>query len=93
MKKIILFASIVAVSSLVAADGSTLYKKCMGCHGAKGEKTQFVKIQGLSKEDVIAKLKNYQAGKGGAKKAMMLGQVKTLDENKMTALAEYISSF
>ena len=93
MKKVLLLVSLVAVSSLVAADGAALYKKCVGCHGDKGEKTQFTKLQGLSKENIIEKIKGYQSGNGGMKKAMMIPQVKTLDESSITALAEYISKF
>lgn len=93
MKKVILLASFAAVSSLVAADGAALYSKCVSCHGEKGEKTQFMKLQGLSKEDVASKLKAYQAGNGGAKKAMMIPQAKSLDEQSIVAISEYISKF
>lgn len=93
MKKFLLLSSLVVVSSLVAADGAALYSKCVSCHGEKGEKTQFAKIQGLTKEDIATKLKGYRDGNGGAKKAMMVPQAKGLDEAAITTLADYISKF
>jgi mono/diheme cytochrome c family protein len=40
MKKLVAFASVVALStSLFAAEGSAIYKsKCLACHGADGSK-------------------------------------------------------
>lgn len=93
MKRMMLLFGLFFVSSLFAVDATTLYKKCAGCHGLKGEKTNFAKIQGLSKGDVVAKLKGYQKGQGGAKKAMMSAQVKSLDSGQIEALAQYISTF
>lgn len=93
MKKILLLASLFAVSSLVAADGAALYSKCAGCHGEKGEKAQYAKLQGLSKADVVSKLTDYKAGNGGAKKAMMVPQAKSLDDEAISTLADYISKF
>ncbi len=35
MKKIFLSLVVVAASSLMAADGATLFQRCVACHGAK----------------------------------------------------------
>lgn len=93
MKKFLFLVGVVGLTSLFAADGAAIYKKCAGCHGAKGEKTNFAKLQGLSKEDVVAKLNGYKKGTGGAKKAMMIPQAKSLNDAQIEALSTYISSF
>ena len=76
-------------------DVTTLYTKCAGCHGMKGEKHALGKsniIAGQSEEDLVKKIKGYQDGSyGGAMKAMMTGQVKGLSAEQIDALAEYIS--
>lgn len=94
MKKL-LFISLVAglftTQGLLAED---LYKKCIACHGAQGEKVALGKskiIKDMSKEDFIASMKGYQDGSyGGPMKAMMTGQVKNLTDADIEALADYI---
>ena len=93
MKKVLIAVGFLGLTSLFAADGESIYKKCAGCHGAKGEKTNFAKLQGLSKADVVSKLNGYKKGTGGAKKAMMIPQAKSLNDAQIEALATYISSF
>lgn len=93
MRKIVLSLACVAVTSLLASDAAGIYKKCAGCHGANGEKTNFAKIQGLSKDDIVSKLNGYKNGQGGAKKAMMIPQVKSLSTDQIDALAVLISKF
>ncbi len=76
--------------------GAELYKKCVSCHGAKGEK------KGLGKSEVIAgwdvakleeALKGYKAGTrnvhgmGG----LMKGQVASYSDEDIKAVSEYIS--
>lgn len=76
-------------------DVTTLYTKCAGCHGMKGEKHALGKsnvIAGQSKEDLVKKIKGYQDGSyGGAMKAVMVGQVKGLSAEQIDALADHIS--
>ncbi|MRI83978.1 MAG: hypothetical protein C6I00_06115 [Nitratiruptor sp.] len=80
-----------------AARGAQLYAKCAGCHGPKGERKALGKsapIGGMAKEEILRKLKGYQAGTlnlygmGG----LMKGQLAGLSEADLEALAEYISS-
>ena len=92
MKRIAILLSLAFTTSLMA-DGAAIYKKCAGCHGASGEKTNFAKLQGLSKADVVAKLQGYQSGQGGAKKAMMIPQAKGLSADQIDAVAAHISQF
>lgn len=93
MKKILLTLGLLSITSLFAADGASIYGKCASCHGASGEKANFAKLQGLSKDDIVAKLTGYQNGQGGAKKAMMIPQVKSLSAEDIDAVATYISKF
>ncbi|MRJ02617.1 MAG: c-type cytochrome [Epsilonproteobacteria bacterium] len=81
---------------MASADGATLYAKCSGCHGTKGERKALGKsapIGGMAKEELLKKLKGYQAGTlnlygmGG----LMKGQVAGLSEGDLEALADYIS--
>jgi len=97
MKKLVLACIIVAASTLVAADGAALYKKCAGCHGMKGEKIALGKgkvLQGMTKENLVDAMKGYKAGTfGGAMKGLMKGQLASYDDAKIDAVAEYISKF
>ena len=90
MKKIVLATTILAATFAFANP----YAKCVACHGANGEKVALGKskiIKDMSKEDFVASLKGYQDGTyGGAQKALMVGQVKGMDEATMNAIADLI---
>jgi cytochrome c553 len=77
-------------------DGAKLFATCAGCHGLKGEKKalgQSQVIGGWDTQKTINALNGYKAGTyGGAMKGVMAGQVAKLDEAKIKALAEYIST-
>jgi cytochrome c553 len=95
MKKIVLLGMFLAVSSLIAKDGASLYKACASCHGAKGEKKALGKsavIKGWSASKVEKSLKGYKAGKGGPMKGVMKGQVTRLSGADIKAVSKYISS-
>ncbi len=79
-----------------AANGEALYKKCVGCHGAKAEN------KALGKSDIIAgwdaakieeALKGYKAGTRNVHTmgALMKGQVASYSDADIKAVAEYIS--
>ncbi|MDE6886666.1 MAG: hypothetical protein K2P17_06485 [Helicobacteraceae bacterium] len=78
----------------------SLYKKCIACHGAKGEKTApgsvgGVLIGNLSKDSIIESLKGYRAktlSKGGTYAVMYL-QANNLSDEDIEILGEYIDSF
>lgn len=97
MKKLVLACMIVLSSTLIAADGAALYKKCAACHGKTGEKIALGKgkvIKGMTKEHLVDALKGYKAGTfGGAMKGLMKGQLATYDDAKIEAVAEHISKF
>lgn len=94
MKKLALVLAFLGASSLFAADGATLYKKCASCHGAKAEKKALNKSQIIAGWDVAKieeALHGYKDGSyGGPMKGLMKGQVATLNDAQITALAEYI---
>lgn len=77
-----------------AADGPTLYKSCIPCHGAQGEKVAngvSLIIKDMSKEDFVAALKGYKSGNYGRNlKTLMKGQVMKLSDADMQTLADYI---
>lgn len=83
------------VTKVTKIDGATLYKTCVSCHGASGEKKALGKsniIKGQSKKELITKLNGYKDGSyGGAMKGLMVGQVKALSNEKIEALSDYIS--
>jgi len=96
MKKIAIALLFAGVSTLMASDGAALYKKCAGCHGAKGEKKALGKskvISAMSHTELVGALKGYKDGSyGGPMKGLMKGQVAALDDAKIEALATFIAS-
>ena len=98
MKKISLALLFIGATSFLAADGAALYKKCAGCHGAKGEKKALGKsavLTGLDAAKVIEDLQGYKAGTldlhgmGG----LMKGQVASFSDDDIKAVSEYIATF
>lgn len=96
MKKVMFVALVAGLTSLAAADGAALFKKCATCHGANAEKSALGKSQviaGWSKEKIIEALNGYKDGSyGGAMKMIMKGQASTLSDAQMDAIATFISS-
>ncbi len=95
MKKVVLTLVALGAMSFLAADGAALFKKCAGCHGAKGEKKALGKsavIAGLDAAKIEEDLKGYKAGTlnqhgmGG----LMKGQVASYSDADIKAVAEYI---
>ena len=77
-----------------------LYKKCIACHGARGDKVApgsagNITIADLSKSALIADMKGYRAktlSKGGTAAVMYL-QANGLSDLDIEILGEYISNF
>lgn len=96
MKKLVLIC-LFGVASLMAADGAALYKKCVVCHGANGDKVPpgskaTSTINTLSKDKIVSDLKGYKAktlNQFGAG-PLMFAQAANLSEEDMIALADYI---
>ncbi|WP_457594253.1 c-type cytochrome [Hydrogenimonas sp.] len=95
MKKVTLALMLAGAASLVMADGAALYKKCAGCHGAKGEKKALGKsavIGGMDVATLVNDLKEYKAGKRNVHGMgmMMKSQVQSLSDADIQTVAEYI---
>ncbi|RAX54110.1 hypothetical protein CCY99_04885 [Helicobacter sp. 16-1353] len=87
------------LATTITSNASDLYKKCIACHGVKGDKIApgsvgDVLIYDLSKNEIIESLKGYKArtlDKGGTAAIMYL-QTANLSNDDMEALGEYISN-
>ncbi len=95
MKKLALVLAIAGASSLFAADGAELFKKCASCHGEKAEKSALGKSQiiaGWDAAKVATALKGYKDGTyGAAMKGVMKGQVAALTDADIDALGAYVA--
>jgi len=95
MKKLALSLALVGATSIFAADGAALFKKCVSCHGASAEKAALGKsqvIKGWDAAKTVEALKGYKAGTyGGPMKTVMKGQVAALSDADIDALAAYIA--
>lgn len=89
-----------AESNVITKTPQDLYKKCVACHGSKGDKVApgsigDMHIASLDKSEIINALKGYRAknfSKGGSFAIMYL-QAQDLSDNDINTLADYISSF
>lgn len=96
MKKgILILAALLGLGSMAfAEDGAALYKKCASCHGASGEKPALGKskvIKEMTKDQITVALKGYKDGSyGGAQKGLMKGQVASLNDAQISAIAAHI---
>ena len=94
MKTLLFILGITSI--LAAADGTALYNKCAACHGANGEKHALGKskiIKDMSQEQLVTALRGYQDGSyGGAMKALMKGQVASMSDEEIHAVAKHISN-
>lgn len=90
MKKIVLITSILACAAF-----ANPYAKCIGCHGANGEKVALGKskvIKDMTKADFITAMKGYKDGSyGGPMKGLMKGQVTSLSDADIEAIAAQIA--
>jgi len=88
--KVIALGSLIASSSLYAVSTTA----CAGCHGTSFEKKALGKskvVKEMSKEDIVTALKGYKDGSyGGAMKGMMKGQVASLSDADIDAIAASI---
>ncbi|BAF71262.1 nitrate reductase cytochrome c-type subunit [Sulfurovum sp. NBC37-1] len=88
---------VMALGSLLAASalyGSASTTACAGCHGQHFEKKAMGKskvVKDMSEADILVALKGYKNGTyGGAMKGLMKGQVASLSDADMKAIAASI---
>ena len=88
--KVAVVGSLIASAALYAASTAG----CAGCHGTNFEKHAMGKskvVKDMSKADIVAALKGYKAGTyGGAMKGIMKGQVASLSDADIQAIADSI---
>ena len=77
--------------------GAAAYAKCAGCHGADGKTKALGKspvIAGQTKEELVTKINGYKAGtlNVAGMGNLMKGQVATMDDAAIEAVATYIST-
>ncbi|MEA3371748.1 MAG: c-type cytochrome [Campylobacterota bacterium] len=96
IQKVLLGLTVIGSLTVAAADGAALYKKCSACHGMTGEKKALGKsaiIKGWDATKTVAALKGYQDGTyGGPMKGLMKGQVASMSDAEIEAVAKYIES-
>ena len=77
--------------------GAAAYAKCAACHGVDGKTKALNKseiIAGQSKDDLVAKLKQYKAGtlNVSGMGTLMKGQIAPMSDADIDAVAQYIST-
>jgi len=73
--------------------GAEVYGQCVGCHGPSGGGGVGPKLAGQSRDDLIAKLKDYRSGKQmGPQTAMMAPIAQGLSDEDIEAVASYIAT-
>ena len=91
MKKLVVAASLLTACVAFANP----YAKCIGCHGANGEKAALGKskiIKDMTKADFIAAMKGYKDGSyGGPMKGLMKGQAASLSDAQIEEIANKIA--
>jgi cytochrome c553 len=85
-----------AVAAVTGPDGKKLYASCAGCHGADGKTKAMGKAEpvgGQSAADLETKLKGYKAGTVNVVGMGMLmkGQVASMSDEEIKAVAEYMA--
>jgi len=86
-----------AGSTLLMADGAAAYAKCVGCHGANGEKAALGKSAILTGQDAAKTIEQMNGYKAGTLNihgmgALMKGQVATMDDAAIKAVADHIAA-
>ena len=96
MKKLAI-TMLLAGSTLLMADGAASYAKCVGCHGANGEKAALGKsaiIAGQDAAKTVEQLNGYKAGtlNQHGMGALMKGQVGSMSDADIKVVADYIAA-
>ncbi len=92
MRKVLLLVVIIATTYLMASEGATLTRKCVGCHGVDftkaplGRKHHIIKD---SKARIVSMMKYYQNPKD-EDEMVMKSQVKNLTDAQINTIADYI---
>jgi len=94
MKKLVVMLMVISLSCISLFGTPNAYKKCIACHGAKGEKVALGKskiIKDMTKKEIEDSMIGYQKGTyGGAMKALMMAQSKGLSASDIKQIANAI---
>lgn len=97
-KSLMSLALLGSLSLMMAADGASVYKKCIACHGPTGKTVYAGKVPALAGQEqatLVEKLHGYKAGNQNSygMGAVMGAQAKIhlKSDEDVTAVAEYIS--
>jgi cytochrome c-type protein NapB len=94
MKKIVIAATVLATTSLFAANTAS----CAGCHGQNFEKAAMGKskiVKDMTKDEIVTALKGYRDTDGfghSQMKAAMAGQAKALSDADIEEIAASITA-
>ncbi len=93
---VLIYSTLAAADNNVVRTSSDIYKKCMKCHGAKGEIEALgvsKKISSMKENEIEKALKGYKMGVRNVYNfgGLMKGQVLSLSDDEIKKLAEYIS--
>lgn len=95
MKTFFLLFLVFTTTSLVAADGTTIFNRCAKCHGIDGRHKAFgksAKIAGAPTEQIVEVLEIFKKMSKVDKFAKVMNkEVSKLSEAEIHAVAEYIS--
>ncbi len=97
LKKSVLVAGMLVISSAVFADGAAVYKAkgCIGCHGLDAKSPimpAYPKIAGQSKEYLTQQMKDIKSGaRNNGQTAAMKGIMAAVSDDDISAMADYIS--
>ena len=78
----------------LAADGATVYARCIGCHGPDGNSPApvFPKLAGQNEEYLINQINDIKSGaRTGGQTAMMVGVVAGLTEEETATVSKWLS--
>ncbi|KZN35150.1 c-type cytochrome [Pseudoalteromonas luteoviolacea] len=102
LKQLVIASSIATVtllsSNVAAADGKALYtaKLCQTCHGAEGKAPimpLYPKVNGQSKEYLLAQMKDIKSGKrSNGMSAAMKAMVANVSDAELEAIAAYLAT-
>ncbi|MDR1554694.1 MAG: c-type cytochrome [Campylobacteraceae bacterium] len=84
-----------AATMVSAADSATIFKRCIVCHGKSAEKVPpggTIVSATLTAEEIKTSLKLYKTNKdhGGKMKVSMQAQMKSLSDEDIDAISDYI---
>jgi len=97
MKKTIFNLLLLTTTVTIMADGLEVYKKCIGCHGDKGELSALQKSVLIGGQESNLTIKQLTAYKNGELNQYGLGnimklQISTLSDEEINSVAEYIET-